>query len=41
VPVGLLLGTLSGAERALAPLIEFLRPFPAVVLIPLVLLFLQ
>jgi NitT/TauT family transport system permease protein len=41
VPVGLLLGTLSGAERALAPLIEFLRPFPAVVLIPLVLLIVQ
>lgn len=41
VPAGLLLGTLGGAERALAPLIEFLRPFPAVVLIPLVLLIVQ
>jgi NitT/TauT family transport system permease protein len=38
VPAGLLLGTLSGVERALKPLIEFLRPFPVVVLIPLVLL---
>ena len=41
VPAGLLLGTLRQAERALAPLIEFLRPFPAVVLIPLVLLIVQ
>jgi NitT/TauT family transport system permease protein len=41
VPAGLLLGTLGRAERALTPLIEFLRPFPAVVLIPLVLLIVQ
>jgi NitT/TauT family transport system permease protein len=41
VPAGLLLGTLGQAERALTPLIEFLRPFPAVVLIPLVLLIVQ
>jgi NitT/TauT family transport system permease protein len=41
VPVGLLLGTVRWAERALLPLIEFLRPFPAVVLIPLVLLIVQ
>jgi len=41
VPAGLLLGTLPWAERALSPLIEFLRPFPAVVLIPLVLLIVQ
>ena len=41
VPAGLLLGTLAWAERALLPLIEFLRPFPAVVLIPLVLLIVQ
>jgi NitT/TauT family transport system permease protein len=41
VPAGLLLGTLRAAERALAPLIEFLRPFPAVVMIPLVLLIVQ
>jgi NitT/TauT family transport system permease protein len=41
VPAGLLLGTLHWTERALAPLIEFLRPFPAVVLVPLVLLIVQ
>jgi NitT/TauT family transport system permease protein len=41
VSVGLLLGTLRWVERALSPLIEFLRPFPAVVLIPLVLLIVQ
>lgn len=41
VPAGLLLGTLPWAESALAPVIEFLRPFPAVVLIPLVLLIVQ
>ena len=41
VPAGLLLGTRPWAERALSPLIEFLRPFPAVVLIPLVLLIVQ
>jgi len=41
VPAGLLLGTLRRTERVLTPLIEFLRPFPAVVLIPLVLLIVQ
>jgi len=41
VPAGLLLGTLPWTERALWPLVEFLRPFPAVVLIPLVLLIVQ
>jgi NitT/TauT family transport system permease protein len=41
VPLGLLLGTLRWAESALLPVIEFLRPFPAVVLIPLVLLIVQ
>lgn len=41
VPAGLLLGSASWAESALAPLIEFLRPFPAVALIPLVLLVVQ
>ena len=41
VPAGLLLGTLRPVERALWPLVEFLRPFPAVVLIPLVLLIVQ
>jgi NitT/TauT family transport system permease protein len=41
VPAGLLLGMLPWAESAMAPVIEFLRPFPAVVLIPLVLLVVQ
>jgi NitT/TauT family transport system permease protein len=41
VPAGLLLGTLRWVESAVAPVIEFLRPFPAVVLIPLVLLVVQ
>lgn len=41
VPAGLLLGMLPWAESALLPVIEFLRPFPAVVLIPLVLLVVQ
>lgn len=41
VPLGLLLGTLRLVESALLPVIEFLRPFPAVVLIPLVLLIVQ
>lgn len=41
VPLGLLLGTLRWVESALLPVIEFLRPFPAVVLIPLVLLVVQ
>jgi NitT/TauT family transport system permease protein len=41
IPAGLLLGSLPWVESATAPLIEFLRPFPAVVLIPLVLLVVQ
>lgn len=41
VPAGLLLGSLPWVESALLPVIEFLRPFPAVVLIPLVLLVVQ
>lgn len=41
VAVGLLLGSLPWVESALLPVIEFLRPFPAVVLIPLVLLIVQ
>jgi NitT/TauT family transport system permease protein len=41
VPLGLLLGTLRWVESALLPVIEFLRPFPAVILIPLVLLIVQ
>ncbi|GAA3835091.1 ABC transporter permease [Sphaerisporangium flaviroseum] len=35
-PLGVLLGTLPAAELAVRPLIEFLRPIPSVVLIPLV-----
>ncbi|WP_236004433.1 ABC transporter permease [Nonomuraea antri] len=35
VPAGLLLGSLPPVERALRPLIEFLRPIPSVALIPL------
>ena len=41
VPVGLLLGTLPLAEAAMRPVIEFARPIPAVVLVPLVLLIVQ
>jgi NitT/TauT family transport system permease protein len=41
VPVGLLLGTLPLAEAAVQPVIEFVRPVPAVVLVPLVLLIIQ
>jgi NitT/TauT family transport system permease protein len=41
VPLGLLLGVLPWAESALRPVIEFLRPIPSVVLIPLVLLIVQ
>jgi NitT/TauT family transport system permease protein len=41
VPAGLLLGSLPAAESALRPLIEFVRPIPAVVLVPLVLLVVQ
>lgn len=35
LPAGLLLGSLPPVERALRPLIEFLRPIPSVALIPL------
>lgn len=35
VPAGLLLGSVPAIERALRPLIEFLRPIPSVALIPL------
>jgi NitT/TauT family transport system permease protein len=35
VPAGLLLGSLPPLERALRPIIEFLRPIPSVALIPL------
>jgi NitT/TauT family transport system permease protein len=41
VPVGLLLGVLPWAESAVRLVIEFLRPIPSVVLIPLVLLIVQ
>jgi NitT/TauT family transport system permease protein len=41
VPLGLLLGSLSWLDSALRPLIEFLRPIPSVILIPLVLLIVQ
>jgi NitT/TauT family transport system permease protein len=41
VPVGLLLGTMPGAEQVVRPLIEVLRPIPTVVLLPLVLLIVQ
>ncbi|WP_336208245.1 ABC transporter permease [Nonomuraea sp. LPB2021202275-12-8] len=35
VPAGLVLGSVPAIERALRPLIEFLRPIPSVALIPL------
>jgi NitT/TauT family transport system permease protein len=38
VPAGVLLGALPGVESAVRPVIEFLRPIPSVVLLPLVLL---
>jgi NitT/TauT family transport system permease protein len=41
VPVGLLLASVPFAEPVVRPLIEFLRPIPAVVLVPLVLLIVQ
>jgi NitT/TauT family transport system permease protein len=41
VLAGLVLGTLPWAERAVQPLLEFLRPIPSVVLLPLVLLIVQ
>ncbi len=41
VPAGALLGLLPRAELALRPVLEFLRPIPAVVLFPLVLLIAQ
>ena len=41
VLVGLLLGTLPWAESAVRPLVEFLRPIPSVILLPLVLLIVQ
>jgi NitT/TauT family transport system permease protein len=41
VLAGLLLGSLPLAEYAVRPVIEFLRPIPSIVLVPLVLLIVQ
>jgi NitT/TauT family transport system permease protein len=41
VPAGLVLGTLPRVESAMRLVIEFLRPIPSVVLLPLVLLIVQ
>jgi NitT/TauT family transport system permease protein len=41
VLVGLVLGTLPWAESVVRPLVEFLRPIPSVILLPLVLLIIQ
>jgi NitT/TauT family transport system permease protein len=41
VPAGLLLGSLPTVEAALRPVIEFLRPVPAVIIFPLTLLIAQ
>jgi NitT/TauT family transport system permease protein len=41
VPLGVLLGMLPWVESAVRPVLEFLRPIPSVVLIPLVLLIVQ
>jgi NitT/TauT family transport system permease protein len=41
VAVGLVLGTLPWAEPLVRPVIEFVRPVPAIVLVPLVLLIVQ
>ncbi len=41
VPAGVVLGMLPAAESALRPVIEFLRPIPSVVILPLVLLIVQ
>ncbi|MFC0863057.1 ABC transporter permease [Sphaerimonospora cavernae] len=38
VPAGLVLGALPAVERAVRPLIEFLRPIPSVAIIPLAIL---
>ncbi|WP_055479635.1 ABC transporter permease [Sphaerimonospora mesophila] len=38
VPAGLALGALPAVERAVRPLIEFLRPIPSVAIIPLAIL---
>lgn len=41
IPVGLLIGSLPWLESAVRPVIEFLRPIPSVILVPLVLLIVQ
>jgi len=41
VPAGVLLGVLPKVESAVRPVIEFLRPLPSVVLVPLVVLIVQ
>jgi NitT/TauT family transport system permease protein len=41
VPLGVLLGTVPRAERALRPFVEFMRPIPSIALIPLAILFFQ
>jgi NitT/TauT family transport system permease protein len=41
IPAGLLLGSLPWLDSALRPVIEFLRPIPSVILLPLVLLIVQ
>ncbi|MFC5831747.1 ABC transporter permease [Nonomuraea insulae] len=38
VPVGVLLGALPPVERAIRPILEFLRPIPSVAIIPLAIL---
>ncbi|MEV0152091.1 MULTISPECIES: ABC transporter permease [unclassified Nonomuraea] len=38
VPLGVLLGALSPVERAVRPLLEFMRPIPSVAIIPLAIL---
>ncbi|MEV4082637.1 ABC transporter permease subunit, partial [Nonomuraea fuscirosea] len=38
VPAGVLLGALPPAERAIRPVLEFLRPIPSVAIIPLAIL---
>ncbi|WP_043636751.1 ABC transporter permease [Nonomuraea candida] len=38
VPLGVLLGALPPVERAIRPLLEFLRPIPSVAIIPLAIL---
>ncbi|MGC5012623.1 ABC transporter permease [Streptosporangium sp. DT93] len=37
VPAGFLLGTVPAAEKAMRPIVEFLRPIPSIALIPLAL----